>query len=152
MVGRWAALATRAVPFAGRTDAPSGHALRGKPAMRGPQCTSRPNNMRAEGPGVLPAKGNALVIGSPPGIIHASILDHPSAQRANNSYASIARTDLGCTLPSAPRDAVPSLQDEDIREEMFRMLGHHAKELGWPPARLGGWIDHVHILCGLCEL
>jgi hypothetical protein len=29
------------------------------------------------------------------------------------------------------------------------MLGHHAKEAGCPPARVGGWIDHVHILCGL---
>ena len=39
---------------------------------------------RAEGPAVLPAMGIALVMG----------LNHPSSQRANNSYASIARTDL----------------------------------------------------------
>lgn len=41
------------------------------------------------------------------------------------------------------------LQNTDLREEMFRMLGHHAKETGCPPARVGGWIDHVHVLCGL---
>jgi putative transposase len=41
------------------------------------------------------------------------------------------------------------LQNTDHREEMFRMLGYHAKEAGCPPARVGGWIDHVHVLCGL---
>jgi hypothetical protein len=40
--------------------------------------------MRAEGPCVLPAKGNALVIGSPPRD-NSSVLNHPSAQRASNS-------------------------------------------------------------------
>ena len=65
MVERWASFATRAVPFAGRTDAPSGHALQGTPEMRGRQHPwERPDNMRAEGPGDPPAKGNALVIGS----------------------------------------------------------------------------------------
>ena len=33
--------------------------------------------------------------------------------------------------------------------KMFRMLGYHAKEARCPPARVGGWIDHVHVLCGL---
>jgi REP element-mobilizing transposase RayT len=32
---------------------------------------------------------------------------------------------------------------------MFRMLGHHAKEAGCPPLRVGGWHDHVHVLCSL---
>jgi REP element-mobilizing transposase RayT len=32
---------------------------------------------------------------------------------------------------------------------MFRMLSHKAEEIKCPPARSGGWIDHVHILCGL---
>jgi REP element-mobilizing transposase RayT len=41
------------------------------------------------------------------------------------------------------------LQNPEIREEMFRMLGHHAGEADCPPARVGGWIDHVHVLCGL---
>jgi putative transposase len=46
------------------------------------------------------------------------------------------------------KDRYPYLQNADIRDEMFRMLGHHARELGCPPARVGGWNDHVHILCG----
>jgi hypothetical protein len=29
------------------------------------------------------------------------------------------------------------------------MLGHHAHETDCPPLRVGGWIDHVHVLCGL---
>jgi REP element-mobilizing transposase RayT len=41
------------------------------------------------------------------------------------------------------------LQNAEIRDEMFRMLGHHAKEAGCPLGRVGGWIDHVHVLCGL---
>jgi len=41
------------------------------------------------------------------------------------------------------------LQSADLREEMFRMLGYHAKQAACPPARVGGWSDHVHILCGL---
>jgi putative transposase len=43
------------------------------------------------------------------------------------------------------------LQNADIRNEMFKMLGHYAKENGCQPARVGGWIDHVHILCGLAR-
>jgi REP element-mobilizing transposase RayT len=41
------------------------------------------------------------------------------------------------------------LQDDTLREEMFKMLGHHANETGCPTLKVGGWIDHVHILCGL---
>ena len=41
------------------------------------------------------------------------------------------------------------LKDDALRDEMFRMLGHHANELGCPSAGVGGWVDHVHILCGL---
>src|ERR1700741_2553879 len=29
------------------------------------------------------------------------------------------------------------------------MLGHHANEAGCPVVRVGGWFDHVHVLCGL---
>jgi REP element-mobilizing transposase RayT len=47
------------------------------------------------------------------------------------------------------KDRQPFLQNPELRDEMFRMLGYHAKETGCPPARVGGWIDHVHILCGL---
>ena len=41
------------------------------------------------------------------------------------------------------------LQNADLRDEMFRMLGYHAKQVACPPARVGGWSDHVHVLCGL---
>jgi len=31
------------------------------------------------------------------------------------------------------------------------MLAHHANEVKCPSARVGGWHDHVHILCGLAR-
>jgi REP element-mobilizing transposase RayT len=62
---------------------------------------------------------------------------------------SLARIWLHITFSTAGRRAF--LQNGDIREEMFHMLGHHANEIGCPPARSGGWIDHVHILCGLAR-
>ena len=46
-------------------------------------------------------------------------------------------------------DRRPYLQEAEVRDEMFRMLGHHARQCGCPPACVGGWIDHVHVLCGL---
>ena len=49
------------------------------------------------------------------------------------------------------KERYPYLKNEDVREEMFRMLGYHAKELGCPPARVGGWTDHGHVLCGLAR-
>ena len=41
------------------------------------------------------------------------------------------------------------LQNPDLREEMFRMLSHHVAEAGCFPKLSGGWIDHVHVVCGL---
>jgi putative transposase len=41
------------------------------------------------------------------------------------------------------------LQNAELREEMFRMLSHHAGQSACPTACVGGWIDHVHVLCGL---
>lgn len=43
----------------------------------------------------------------------------------------------------------PFLTDSDLREEMFRMLGHQANEMSCPAVTVGGWIDHVHVVCGL---
>jgi len=60
---------------------------------------------------------------------------------------SLARIWLHITFSTDGRRAY--LQNPEIREEMFRMLSHEAQEVGCPPARSGGWIDHVHILCGL---
>jgi putative transposase len=62
---------------------------------------------------------------------------------------SLARIWLHIVFSTCERRAY--LQNEDLRNEMFRMLGHHAKESGCPPARVGGWIDHVHVLCGLAR-
>lgn len=43
----------------------------------------------------------------------------------------------------------PFLRDEAVRDEMFRMLGHHVGETGCTAVRSGGWIDHVHLVVGL---
>jgi REP element-mobilizing transposase RayT len=47
------------------------------------------------------------------------------------------------------RQRKPLLLNEELREEMFHMLGHHSNEMGCPSAGVGGWADHVHVLCGL---
>jgi putative transposase len=60
---------------------------------------------------------------------------------------SLARIWLHIVFSTGERRAF--LQNAELREEMFRMLGYHAKEAGCPPVRVGGWIDHVHVLCGL---
>ena len=36
------------------------------------------------------------------------------------------------------KDRQPFLENAQLREEMFRMLGYHAKEMDCPPARVGG--------------
>ncbi len=41
------------------------------------------------------------------------------------------------------------LQNPEFREEMFRMLSHHVEKAGCYPKCSGGWIDHVHVVCGL---
>jgi putative transposase len=43
----------------------------------------------------------------------------------------------------------PFLRDDEIREEMFRMLSHHVGKVGCHPLKSGGWHDHVHVVCGL---
>jgi REP element-mobilizing transposase RayT len=60
---------------------------------------------------------------------------------------SLARIWLHIVFSTKQRRAY--LQNEELRQEMFRMLGHHAAQCGYQPARVGGWIDHVHVLCGL---
>jgi putative transposase len=62
---------------------------------------------------------------------------------------SLARIWLHIVFSTKERRAY--FQNADLREEMFRMLGHHANEAGCIPARIGGWIDHVHVLCGLAR-
>ena len=49
------------------------------------------------------------------------------------------------------KDRQHFLRDPKLREEMFKMLGHHANAIECPSAGVGGWNDHVHILCGLAR-
>lgn len=41
------------------------------------------------------------------------------------------------------------LEKPEFREQMFRMLAHHVKELGCTVAIVGGHVDHVHLLTSL---
>jgi len=41
------------------------------------------------------------------------------------------------------------LAKPEFREQMFRMLAHHVKELGCVVAIVGGHVDHVHLLTSL---
>ncbi len=47
------------------------------------------------------------------------------------------------------KDRRPFLQKAPVRDEMFRMLSHHVSETDCQPVRSGGWVDHVHVVCGL---
>ena len=47
------------------------------------------------------------------------------------------------------KDRKTFLKDAKFRDEMFRMLSHHVEEVGCYPKLSGGWIDHVHVVCGL---
>ncbi len=52
-------------------------------------------------------------------------------------------------LVFSTKDRRAFLQSDEFRDEMFRMLGHHVKEAGCIALRVGGWVDHVHVVCGL---
>ena len=52
-------------------------------------------------------------------------------------------------LVFSTKERFPFLTDPSLRDEMFCMLGSHANEAHCPIARVGGWVDHVHLLCGL---
>jgi REP element-mobilizing transposase RayT len=41
------------------------------------------------------------------------------------------------------------LRDAKLRSEMFAILGDRANESGCPVITVGGWEDHVHLLCRL---
>jgi putative transposase len=41
------------------------------------------------------------------------------------------------------------LCDPKMREEMFRLLSYHVEHAGCFPKLAGGWVDHVHVVCGL---
>jgi putative transposase len=41
------------------------------------------------------------------------------------------------------------LEEAEFRDQMFRMLAHHVKQVGCVVAIVGGRVDHVHLLVGL---
>ncbi|MFN9341790.1 MAG: transposase [Planctomycetota bacterium] len=41
----------------------------------------------------------------------------------------------------------PWLRDAKLRSEMFAVLGNRANKSGCPAVTVGGWEDHVHLLC-----
>ncbi len=45
----------------------------------------------------------------------------------------------------------PFLQDDAVRDEMFRMLAYRVKEAKCFSASVGGHFDHVHLLVGLAR-
>lgn len=49
------------------------------------------------------------------------------------------------------KDRRPFLQDDEFRDEIFRMLAHHVKESKCVSASVGGHVDHVHLLIGLAR-
>ena len=54
-------------------------------------------------------------------------------------------------LVFSTKDRRALLQNAGFRDEMFRMLSHQVSEIGCFSKLSGGWIDHVHIVCGLCR-
>ena len=38
------------------------------------------------------------------------------------------------------------LEGAEFRDQMFRMLAHHVKQVGCVVAIVGGHVDHVHLL------
>jgi putative transposase len=45
------------------------------------------------------------------------------------------------------KDRRPYLAEPIIRDELFPYLGGKANGLGCPSLRVGGFVDHVHLLC-----
>ncbi|MDB5344864.1 MAG: transposase [Schlesneria sp.] len=60
---------------------------------------------------------------------------------------SLSRVWLHVTFSTKERRAY--LQREDFRDEMLSILFHQIERAGCVPLQTGGWIDHVHLVCGL---
>jgi REP element-mobilizing transposase RayT len=60
---------------------------------------------------------------------------------------SLSRVWLHVTFSTKERRVY--LQREDFRDEMLSLLCHQIERAGCVPVRTGGWIDHVHLVCGL---
>lgn len=52
-------------------------------------------------------------------------------------------------LVFSTKDRKAYLQSETFRDEMFRMLNYEVEQTGCVALYTGGWIDHVHIVCGM---
>ena len=52
-------------------------------------------------------------------------------------------------LVFSTKDRQTFLSDVKFRESMFGMLSHEVENIGCVPRWSGGWIDHVHVVCGL---
>src|SRR5690349_1597199 len=60
---------------------------------------------------------------------------------------SLARVWLHVVFSTKDRRAF--LQHEKFRDEMLKMLHYQIDQTGCLAVRTGGWIDHVHFVCGL---
>ncbi|MDA0834358.1 MAG: transposase [Planctomycetota bacterium] len=60
---------------------------------------------------------------------------------------SLARVWLHVTFST--KDRRPYLQHDDFRTAMFKILAHHVEAIGCVSVIVGGWHDHIHIVCGL---
>ena len=60
---------------------------------------------------------------------------------------SLARIWLHVIFSAKERRAL--LQHEGFRHEMCQMIGYQVNQIGCTAVRAGGWIDHVHFICGL---
>ena len=61
-----------------------------------------------------------------------------------------SHADVWIHLVFSTKHRRPVLADEDLREQMFRMLAHHVVEsAGCLSGSVGGHVDHVHLLIGL---
>ncbi len=79
------------------------------------------DNLRAEGPGLLPAKGNALVIRWPPPHSPFLLPNHLSAQRANRSYAPVTLRRLAKNFArTQPTDLLGSTEDQNLASQVGR--------------------------------
>jgi putative transposase len=59
----------------------------------------------------------------------------------------LSRVWLHVTFSTKERRAY--LQREDFCDEMLSLLCHQIERAGCVAVRTGGWVDHVHLVCGL---
>lgn len=60
---------------------------------------------------------------------------------------SFARVWLYITFST--KDRREYFRDDCFRESMFKMMAYHVEQTGCVPVSVGGWHDHIHVVCGL---